>query len=167
MTGGRAPQTRQVGISRSLILQQPWASAVAAGAMPVLIKSFPTKIRGWVGVLSTGTLDPHADVDRPSDFPLRSIVGAVELRDSTPIEGNPLAYLRREFGDEFMTFYPKHYAITGQHVWRLSNAMSIARPRPFDGVLPRIWATTHARLQGEVVKLENGARSPERTTPGS
>lgn len=146
-------QLKQVKIARSIILQQPWASAVAGGAFPCLVKSVSTQIRGWVGVLSTGTFDPHAEADRPGEFPLRSVVGAVQIVDSTPIEGNPLSFLKREFGEEYVGFYPKHFALAGQHVWRIGAALTAVRPRPYEGVLPRIWATTATALKGQVVSI--------------
>lgn len=144
---------RNVKIARSIILQQPWASAVAAGVMPALAKSGPTRIRGWVGVLSTGTFDPHADAEKRGEFPLKSIVGAVKISDCIPIGGNPLAFLREALGDEHASFYPRHFALTGQHLWIISEALVASRPRPFEGVLPRVWATTPASLSGKVTRL--------------
>lgn len=121
--------------------------------MPVLVKSVSTQNRGWVGVLSTGTFDAHADANYRDKFPLRSIIGAVKLTASTPIMGNPLAFLRQEFGDEYAAFYPRHYAITGQHLWKFDAALTLTRPRPFTGALPRVWARTPMRLRGELVSL--------------
>lgn len=152
----------------ALVLQQPWATAVCGGAFPSLVRSKPTSIRGWVAVLSTGTMDPNAVVDEPASFPLRCIVGGVEILDCIAINGNPFQALSALYGRSFLEAYPKHFLLPGRFLWVLSRTLALRQPLPFVGTVPRTWARVEIELHGRPFQIlgKGKTRVPARlTTP--
>lgn len=73
---------------RALTVQQPWASAIVAGAKRVENRSWPTSFRGRVLIHAGQKCDPAggpalaaAGVDLPDVLPAGAILGSVEIVD--------------------------------------------------------------------------------------
>lgn len=145
----------RVSLDRAMVLRQPWAQAVVEGAFPALIRTQPTNIRGWVGVLAAKNPDPVGFTVEGQDLPRGAIVGAVELVGCVTLEGSAREFLQDRFGSQLAEFYPDHFIpdTTEKHVWVLHRALRADRIREWQETIPRTWARCNTWIEGEPVQL--------------
>ncbi len=128
-----------------MLLQQPWAQLVADGTFPVLVRARPTRIRSRVAIVAHGA-DPNCLVDGrlpdPKAFPRRAIVGYVTIAGCVPVSASRIAVeLRRLFGKELASFYPRHYfpRKSPAYLWILKKPKALVRPRSIPMTQNRGW----------------------------
>lgn len=144
------PRTERVKLTRSIVLQQPWASALVDGAFPLLARTRGTIIRGWVGVLAPKLADtraPTADDEPP--LPALAIVGGAYISDCYQVEGNVRAAISDISGEEFAAFYPEHFLPTPggpAYLWILKSVGKSARPKRVPDRPRRLWASDGGTL---------------------
>lgn len=145
----------KVHLDRAMVLRQPWAQAVVEGSFPVLVRSQPTNIRGFVGILSTRNMDPKAEVRDPDAFLPEHILGAVFLEGCVELEGNAEAFLAHRFSQELAEFYPPHFIPDEdpKYAWILSRCIVADDPVPWDGTLTPGWVRIDQEIEGEGYKL--------------
>ena len=90
--------TKRTGLALSV--QQPWAWLIVNGFKPVENRTWPTKVRGWVGIHAGKTFDyqgyewacsefPQIDIPAPDAFELGGIVGRARLADCVEEHESP------------------------------------------------------------------------------
>ena len=129
-----------------MILQQPWARLVCEGVFPALVRSMATKARGRVAIIAKG-MDPDALVDghppNRNEFPHPALVGYVHISDCIKVPGEQIvAILRRNYGNTFADFYPRHYLPHrfAVYLWTLSNPRKLRRPRKIHTGKSLVWS---------------------------
>lgn len=147
---------RTLRLTRHIKLYQPWARVVCEGAIPVLLRTYPTHIRGWVGVISAAKFDNRTIVT-PSgtvtDFPLSSVIGAIRIDEVDPIpRGTPIRFvLAARFGRTLASFYPNHYippATSQVYMWVLGAAALATHPITPTAKTSRRWSQFSCTLRG-------------------
>lgn len=154
-----------MSLDRAVVLRQPWAQAVAEGALPLLIRPQPTNFREWVGILTPEGEDPGGFYVGDERLPRRAIIGAVEIADCVSIEGSAPAFLADKFDPEMAEFYPRHYIpeTDVKHIWLFSRSMKAEEPREWSSSVPRTWARCNTWIEGEPTDLLSlPARGPTR-----
>lgn len=143
-------------ITRGMSLQQPWARLVAEGVFPLIVRSFPTKIRGRVAVLARGS-DKLALIDGrlpdEREFPQAAIVGLVEIVRCEPVSLKDLfSELEKAGGKGFVRFYPKHHLPkrSPAYIWYLSNPQLLKKPIKIRSSRARNWVLLREQLVDSV-----------------
>jgi len=127
-------------ITNSLVLVQPWSMEISEGKMKYLVRSFNTKIRGRIGILSTRNYDKiwlnkFKLNDRENKIHYNSrLIGSVDLVNiiiTTP--KNVKSDLERLGGKEYIEYYPEYfipYVITGKklYIWVFDKAKRWKEP---------------------------------------
>jgi len=128
-----------------MILMQPWATLVAEGAFPVLVRSMNTNYRGRVKLVARGW-DVHATIDtmvaRKEESPRPAIIGSVEIADCIAVPKiEVMRLLEQKYGKEFATFYPKHFIPDSAfaYFWLLRRPKILKMPTRLDPHRARVW----------------------------
>ncbi len=83
-----------------LSIQQPWAWAIVQGLKPVENRTWPTKVRGWIGIHAGQKFDragyefirrefPHVVLPPREEFARGGIVGRARLTDCVEDHDSP------------------------------------------------------------------------------
>ena len=155
----RRPIQRALRVRRHLKLYQPWARVVSEGAIPVLLRTYSTHIRGWVGVISAARFDRRTIVNPFGDavgFPMRSVIGAVRIDRVVPVpQGLSVRrVLAERFGRTLASFYPDHYIPSrGRpvYMWMLGAAALSPNPERATVKTGREWSRFPYTIRDPVV----------------
>lgn len=119
-----------------MLLHQPWASWVAEGRLPFLVRTQAAPVRGWEGVFATLRFDALAGASPLlKDLPKLAVVGAVWISESIPVPENTpvLTVLTRRFGRRLASFHPANYLPTQAgrwvYVWVLGASVRAKTPK--------------------------------------
>jgi ASCH domain len=103
-------------VSRALVIDQPWVGLIADGAKVWEMRTRPTKVRGWIGLIEKGT---------------GTIIGVAYLKDSLPAlqrAKHQLHYRKHRTRPE-----PGQKTYTGKYLfpWVMAKAFRLPKPVPY------------------------------------
>src|SRR5215831_19174711 len=79
LRSGNNSSTRMRGtVSRGLVIEQPWVSLIADGTKTWEMRTRPTRVRGWIGLIGKGT---------------GTVIGLACLVESPPAIGRAVHYM--------------------------------------------------------------------------
>jgi hypothetical protein len=114
-------------LSRGLVIDQPWVGLIADGAKIWEMRTRPTKVRGWIGLIEKGS---------------GTIIGAAYLKDSLPAlqrNKHQLKYRKHRVRPE-----PGHRTYKGKYLFPWVMAKAFRLPKPISYRHPSgavIWVT--------------------------
>ena len=114
-------------LSRGLVIDQPWVGLIADGAKVWEMRTRPTKVRGWIGLIEKGS---------------GTIIGAAYLKDSLPAlqrNKHQLKYRKHRVRPE-----PGHRTYKGKYLFPWVMAKAFRLPKPISYRHPSgavIWVT--------------------------
>lgn len=137
---------RKLDLDRHIVLYQPWASLIASGRLPVLIRKRGTNIRGWVGIYTSSTFEDEALYSHSfskKDFPLECVVGAVKVNGSHNVNNLPPEdFLEKAYGQDVRELYPPKFLPSSRDpysFWRFSKCGLAVDPLDLSREYARSW----------------------------
>jgi DNA modification methylase len=115
---------------------QPYATQIIDGEIPFLLRSYPTKIRGEVLLLSSKKPDKMVHSQGIFDavkYPLNSAIGVIEIADCTKIKRSDLERGGLlNFDKTAIDRYPKHLIKNESlYAWILKNPVKFQVPKRY------------------------------------
>lgn len=159
-------------LHRSIMVQQPWATAIARGQFPCLVKRAPIRLREWIGILATKKADPLAGEGDGTAPAAGCLVGAVRVVDCLEVESDATLELERLYGRAIADAYPRHFLPNGApaHIWVFAESVALDEPIRWHAPVGKVWSTTRVSVHGELQflrpPLASGHDEPRKTPPG-
>src|SRR5262249_17403517 len=117
LKSGNNRSTRMRGIvSRGLVIEQPWVSLILDGKKTWEMRTRPTRVRGWIGLIEKGS---------------GTIIGAAYLKES--LSALERSKHRLHYRRHRVPLEPGQKVYRGKYLfpWVMEKAFRLAKPVPY------------------------------------
>jgi hypothetical protein len=113
---GRPRNNTALSVTRGLVIDQPWAGLIADGRKTWEMRTKPTKVRGWIGLIEKGT---------------GTVIGLAYLKGSLPGLSRDAHHLH--FKKHRVPSQSGHKRYDGRYLipWELAKAFRLPKPLPY------------------------------------